>query len=72
MRPAILSGRSGPKIARLAVLSVSRAGCMKHIAAALPEDHPAQMALQEAVQRHLRRVIFRERRGDMLHAPGAA
>ncbi|MBD9250393.1 MAG: DUF2891 family protein, partial [Cronobacter sakazakii] len=53
MHPAVVSDRADPKIAHLDGLNLSRAWCMKHIAAALPEDHPAQTALQEAVQRHL-------------------
>ncbi|WP_312927975.1 DUF2891 family protein, partial [Pseudescherichia sp.] len=34
-------------------LNLSRAWCMKHIAKALPTDHPGQQALSEAVERHL-------------------
>ncbi|CCJ72025.1 FIG00554247: hypothetical protein [Cronobacter condimenti 1330] len=53
MNPAVVSDRADPKIAHLDGLNLSRAWCMKHIAAALPEAHPAQTALREAVKRHL-------------------
>lgn len=53
MNPAEVSDRTDPKIAHLDGLNLSRAWCMKHIARALPENHPAQQALQDAVARHL-------------------
>lgn len=53
MNPAEVSDRTDPKIAHLDGLNLSRAWCMKHIARALPEDHPAQKALGDAVARHL-------------------
>lgn len=53
MNPAEVSDRTDPKIAHLDGLNLSRAWCMKHIARALPENHPAQQALQDAVSRHL-------------------
>ena len=53
MNPAEVSDRTDPKIAHLDGLNLSRAWCMKHIASALPEDHPAQQALRDAVAKHL-------------------
>ena len=53
MNPAEVSDRTDPKIAHLDGLNLSRAWCMKHIARALPENHPAQPALREAVTKHL-------------------
>ncbi|EOC1342089.1 DUF2891 domain-containing protein [Cronobacter dublinensis] len=53
MNPAVVSDRADPKIAHLDGLNLSRAWCMKHIAAALPEHHAAQSPLNEAVARHL-------------------
>ena len=53
MNPAEVSDRTDPKIAHLDGLNLSRAWCMKHIARALLENHPAQQALQDAVARHL-------------------
>jgi len=53
MNPAEVSDRTDPKIAHLDGLNLSRAWCMKHIAKALPENHPAQEPLREAVERHL-------------------
>lgn len=53
MNPAEVSDRTDPKIAHLDGLNLSRAWCMKHIAKALPENHPAQEPLRDAVDRHL-------------------
>lgn len=53
MTPAHVSDRTDPKIAHLDGLNLSRAWCMKHIAKALPESHPAQNALRAAAARHL-------------------
>ncbi|MGC0093696.1 DUF2891 family protein, partial [Enterobacter asburiae] len=53
MNPAEVSDRTDPKIAHLDGLNLSRAWCMKHIARALPANHPAQQALREAVAKHL-------------------
>lgn len=52
MHPAEVSDRTDPKIAHLDGLNLSRAWCMKHIARALPDNHPGQQ-LREAVNRHL-------------------
>ena len=53
MNPAEVSDRTDPKIAHLDGLNLSRAWCMKHIAKALPENHPGQQALRDAVAKHL-------------------
>lgn len=53
MNPAIVSDRTDPKIAHLDGLNLSRAWCMKHIAKSLPQNHPGQKALNNAVERHL-------------------
>jgi len=53
MNPAEVSDRTDPKIAHLDGLNLSRAWCMKHIAKALPENHAAQQALSQAVEKHL-------------------
>jgi hypothetical protein len=53
MNPAEVSDRTDPKIAHLDGLNLSRAWCMKHIAKALPENHSAQQALDQAVEKHL-------------------
>lgn len=53
MNPAEVSDRTDPKIAHLDGLNLSRAWCMKHIAKALPENHPGQQALLDAVAKHL-------------------
>jgi len=53
MNPAEVSDRTDPKIAHLDGLNLSCAWCMKHIAKALPENHAAQQALSQAVEKHL-------------------
>ena len=53
MNPAEVSDRTDPKIAHLDGLNLSRAWCMKHIAKALPVNHPAQQVLSDAVAKHL-------------------
>ena len=53
MSPAQVSDRTDPKIAHLDGLNLSRAWCMKHIAKALPANHPAQQALRDSVAKHL-------------------
>lgn len=53
MRPAEVSDRTDPTITHLDGLNLSRAWCFKHIAGALPKDHPAISLFQEVIARHL-------------------
>lgn len=52
LEPATVADRSDPKIVHLDGLNLSRAWCMRSIAAALPVDDPARQVLQEAAARH--------------------
>ena len=49
---AIVSDRSDPQLGHLDGLNLSRAWCMRHIAAALPENAPARAVLEEAGHTH--------------------
>jgi hypothetical protein len=49
---AIVSDRSDPQLGHLDGLNLSRAWCMRHVAAALPANDPARAALEEAGHTH--------------------
>ena len=49
---AIVSDRSDPQLGHLDGLNLSRAWCMRHIAAALPADAPARWVLEDAGYTH--------------------
>jgi Protein of unknown function (DUF2891) len=49
---AIVSDRSDPQLGHLDGLNLSRAWCMRHIAAALPPDDPARSVLEESGYTH--------------------
>jgi hypothetical protein len=50
--PATVTDRTDPQLVHLDGLNLSRAWCMKAIAAALPADDPARKALMESAARH--------------------
>jgi hypothetical protein len=52
LTPATVADRSDPQIVHLDGLNLSRAWCMKGIAAALPPTHPAHPILAESAKRH--------------------
>ena len=52
MEIAVVSDRSDPQLGHLDGLNLSRAWCMRHIAAALPQDDPARWALEDAGHTH--------------------
>lgn len=52
LAPAIVSDRSDPKIVHLDGLNLSRAWCMRAVAAALPRRDPARRVLAESARRH--------------------
>jgi hypothetical protein len=49
---AVVSDRSDPQLGHLDGLNLSRAWCMRHIAAALPQDDPARWVLEDAGHTH--------------------
>ena len=52
LQPAAVTDRGDPQIVHLDGLNLSRAWCMRSIAAALPKDDPARKALAESAARH--------------------
>ena len=50
--PAVVTDRSDPQLVHLDGVNLSRAWCMKGIAAALPGDDPARKVLTESAARH--------------------
>ena len=49
---AIVTDRSDPQLGHLDGLNLSRAWCMRHVAAALPENDPARAVLLDAGRTH--------------------
>jgi hypothetical protein len=66
--PATVTDRSDPQLVHLDGLNLSRAWCMRSIAAALPEDDPARNVLTESAAKHaeaaLRHVASGEYAGE--------
>jgi hypothetical protein len=62
--PATVADRSDPKIVHLDGLNLSRAWCMRSIAAALPADDPARTVLLEAARRHAEDGLHNVASGD--------
>ncbi|HJQ31917.1 MAG TPA: DUF2891 domain-containing protein [Pyrinomonadaceae bacterium] len=52
LNPAVVSDRSDPKIVHLDGLNLSRAWCMRNIAASLPRTDPARRILARSANRH--------------------
>ena len=52
LAPAIVSDRSDPKLVHLDGLNLSRAWCMRSIAATLPAEHPATEILTRSAELH--------------------
>lgn len=52
LQPAIVTDRSDPKLVHLDGLNLSRAWCMRNIAAALPRTDPARRALARSATSH--------------------
>jgi hypothetical protein len=57
LRPAIVTDRSDPKLVHLDGLNLSRAWCMRSIAAALPEKDPARQILVQAATEHAKDAL---------------
>lgn len=64
MTPAIVTDRTDPKIVHLDGLNLSRAWCLKGIAAALPAADPRRAALLDAAERHLDASMAHVTSGD--------
>jgi len=64
LRPATVADRSDPKIVHLDGLNLSRAWCMRGIAAALPPDDPARTILIESSTRHAEAGLRQVASGD--------
>ena len=82
--PARVTDRTDPQIVHLDGLNLSRAWCMRNLAAALPKNDPARQALTVAAQRHAEAALRHVASGDyvgehwlasfavvMLSTPGA-
>jgi hypothetical protein len=52
LQPAIVTDRSDPKLVHLDGLNLSRAWCMRSIAAALPQNDPARKVLAQSALAH--------------------
>ena len=59
-----MSDRSDPQIVHLDGLNLSRAWCMRHIAASLPGDSPARKILKESADRHAEAALRHVASGD--------
>jgi hypothetical protein len=57
LRPATVSDRSDPKLVHLDGLNLSRAWCMRSVAAALPAADPARARLMNASEAHARDAL---------------
>jgi hypothetical protein len=57
LEPATVADRSDPQIVHLDGLNLSRAWCMRSIAAALPKSDPARGVLIAAAQRHVQAAL---------------
>ena len=62
--PATVTDRSDPQIVHLDGLNLSRAWCMRSIAAALPADDPARRVLLDAAARHAEAGLRHVASGD--------
>lgn len=62
--PAVVSDRSDPQIVHLDGLNLSRAWCMRSIAAALPKDHPARQTLRASAAKHAEAGLRHVASGD--------
>ena len=63
-RPATVTDRTDPQLVHLDGLNLSRAWCMRSIAAALPADDPARTALVDAAARHAETALGHVASGD--------
>ena len=64
VQPAIVTDRTDPKLVHLDGLNLSRAWCMRSIAAALPADDPARKVLASAAEKHATAALAHVASGD--------
>jgi hypothetical protein len=62
--PAIVTDRTDPQLVHLDGLNLSRAWCLRSLAAALPADDPARAALADAAARHAASALGHVASGD--------
>jgi hypothetical protein len=62
--PARVTDRTDPQLVHLDGLNLSRAWCLRGVAAALPKDDPARKALAESADRHAREGLRHVASGD--------
>ncbi|HYK92327.1 MAG TPA: DUF2891 domain-containing protein [Acidobacteriota bacterium] len=66
LEPALVTDRSDPKLVHLDGLNLSRAWCMRSIAAALPTKDPVRHVLAESANRHARAALEHVASGDYM------
>src|SRR5256714_4327978 len=64
LEPAVVTDRTDPQLVHLDGLNLSRAWCMRSVAAALAKDDPARKALGEAAARHAEAALRHVASGD--------
>ncbi len=64
LEPAKVSDRSDPQIVHLDGLNLSRAWCMRRIAASLPNDAPERKVLIQAADKHVEASLPHVASGD--------
>jgi hypothetical protein len=64
MQPAIVTDRSDPKLVHLDGFNLSRAWCMRSIAAALPKNDPPRKVLADLAMLHARSALAHVSSGD--------
>jgi hypothetical protein len=64
LKPAIVTDRTDPKLVHLDGLNLSRAWCMRSIAAALPANDPARKALSASAHQHATAALAHVASGD--------
>ena len=64
LQPAIVTDRTDPKLVHLDGLNLSRAWCMRSIAAALPANDPARKVLSLSAEKHASAALAHVASGD--------
>ncbi len=63
-QPATVTDRTDPQLVHLDGLNLSRAWCMRSVAAALPADDPARAALERSAASHASAALGHVASGD--------